>query len=198
MEARAEQTESGAHRLEPPPRPPRIPPGDRGEIGAVNAQLARLASRAVHPGGKSMNVFTTIARHRKLFRPWLRLVKQLATAGELELVDTELTILRTAYNCDCAYVWDHHVVVGGRAGLAPALIERLRQEAPREGLSQHQVTLVQAADELHADRVIHERTWAELRGRLSDNQLIELCMLVGHYEMVSMTLRSLRVVPDVT
>lgn len=32
--------------------------------------------------------------------------------------------------------------------------------------------------------------------RLSAAELIELCMLVGHYEMLAMTLNALRVQPD--
>jgi hypothetical protein len=31
---------------------------------------------------------------------------------------------------------------------------------------------------------------------LNDSQLIELCMLVGHYEILAMTLNSLAVEPD--
>ena len=39
--------------------------------------------------------------------------------------------------------------------------------------------------------------WAELRPLYSDRELIELCMLVGHYQMIAMTLNALRVAPDV-
>ncbi len=35
-----------------------------------------------------------------------------------------------------------------------------------------------------------------LRARLSDVELIELCMLAGHYEMLAMTLNALRVQPE--
>ena len=37
--------------------------------------------------------------------------------------------------------------------------------------------------------------WGALRPLLSDAELIELCMLVGHYEMLAMTLNSLGVEP---
>ena len=36
----------------------------------------------------------------------------------------------------------------------------------------------------------------ELRAALTDAELIELCMLIGHYEMLAMTLNALRVQPD--
>ena len=53
-----------------------------------------------------------------------------------------------------------------------------------------------AADELHEERRVSDATWDELRPLLSDQQLIELCLLVGHYEMLAMTLNSLQVEPD--
>jgi hypothetical protein len=31
---------------------------------------------------------------------------------------------------------------------------------------------------------------------MSDAELIELCLLIGHYEMLAMTLKSLRIEPD--
>lgn len=56
--------------------------------------------------------------------------------------------------------------------------------------------LLRAADELHASRDISDDVWGRLRERLDEPELIELCMLVGHYEMLAMTLNALRVQPD--
>jgi hypothetical protein len=44
--------------------------------------------------------------------------------------------------------------------------------------------------------VIGDRLWADLTDHLDERDLIELCMLVGHYEMLAMTLNTLRVQPD--
>jgi hypothetical protein len=51
-------------------------------------------------------------------------------------------------------------------------------------------------DELHRDRVITDATWAVLAAELRDTELIELCFVVGHYEMLAMTLNSLGVQPE--
>jgi hypothetical protein len=56
--------------------------------------------------------------------------------------------------------------------------------------------LLRAADELHADGVVGDATWARLSGELDERLLIETLMLVGHYEMLAMTLNSLRVQPE--
>jgi hypothetical protein len=55
-----------------------------------------------------------------------------------------------------------------------------------------------ATDELHDHRVITDRTWAALATELTERELIELCLLVGHYEMLAMTLNSLGVEAEPT
>ena len=46
-------------------------------------------------------------------------------------------------------------------------------------------------------RVI-DATWDALCAHLDEVELIELCMLVGHYEMLAMTLESIGVARDVS
>jgi hypothetical protein len=38
--------------------------------------------------------------------------------------------------------------------------------------------------------------WSQLAQLLSERELIELCLLVGHYEMLAMTLNAIQVAPD--
>jgi hypothetical protein len=39
-------------------------------------------------------------------------------------------------------------------------------------------------------RVLGDGTWRALAAELTDNQLVEFCMLVGHYVMVAMTINA--------
>jgi AhpD family alkylhydroperoxidase len=150
----------------------------------------------VATGGAPPHVFTTIARHRRLFRKWLRFAGALMPGGRLPRADTELVILRVAHRCGCAYEWGHHERIGRRAGLSADEIARVREGPEAGGWSPRQRALLRAADELHDDRTISDALWEHLRAELSDVELIELCMLVGHYEMLAMTLNALRVQPD--
>jgi alkylhydroperoxidase family enzyme len=174
---------------------PRIPPGGAREIGWVNAALARVVGLA--SGGRPPNVFTTLARHRRLFRRWLRFAGALMPGGLLPRADSELVILRVAHNCRSEYEWRHHERLGRQAGLSRGEIERVREGAEASGWSPRQALLLRAADELHAPaRSISDELWAALSAELDERELIELCMLVGHYEMLAMTLNALRVAPD--
>src|SRR5690349_13221718 len=96
---------------------PRIAPGTTADIGRVNSLIVRAIGLAT--GGRPPNVFTTLARHRGLFRRWLLFAGGLMPGGKLPRADTELVILRVAHTCDCAYEWGHHERLGQRAGLSP-------------------------------------------------------------------------------
>lgn len=173
---------------------PRIGPGGIRDIGLVNDAVARVAGVAI--GGERPNIFTTLGRHRRLFRRWLRFAGALMPGGVLPRAETELVILRVAENADSEYEWRHHERLAEQAGLSREEVLRVRDRSSAEGWAPRQALLLRAADELHLERTISDGLWAELRPRFSDRELIELCMLVGHYEMLAMTLNALRVEPD--
>jgi 4-carboxymuconolactone decarboxylase len=177
-----------APRVRVPPAPPRT----RGPLAHLVAGLA-CAIR-----GEAPRVFTTLARHPRLFRTWLRFAATLLLRGDLPAADRELVILRTAWRCGSWYEWAQHGALACRAGLAARDVERVIDGPAAEGWRPRQRLLVQAADELHQQRVITDRTWEALAAELSERQLIELCLLVGHYEMLAMTLNSLGVEPEPT
>ena len=173
---------------------PRIRPGNRRQIGPVNAAIVWLLGRAT--GGRPPHIFTTLARHRGLFRRWLWFAGALMPGGKLPRRDSELVILRVAHNTDCAYEWGHHERLGQRAGLSAEEVERVRSGPEAAGWSPRQRLLLRAADEMHAEGEIGDELWASLAVELDERLMIELCMLIGHYEMLAMTLKSLRVQPE--
>jgi alkylhydroperoxidase family enzyme len=105
-------------------------------------------------------------------------------------------ILRTAHNCQSEYEWRAHENLARRAGLTAEHIQPVRSGPEGARFPGHQRLLLRATDELHADRILSDSTWSELRVQLSDAEPIELGMLVGHDEMLAMTLNSLGVQPD--
>jgi AhpD family alkylhydroperoxidase len=141
-------------------------------------------------------VFTTLGRHRRLFRRWLWFAGALMPGGRLPRAETELVILRVAHNTGCEYEWGHHERMGRRAGLGDEEIARVREGPAAPGWSERQALLLGAADEMHAHGRIGTDLWAKLAREYDEVLLIELCMLIGHYEMLAMTLNTLEVEPE--
>jgi AhpD family alkylhydroperoxidase len=173
---------------------PRIPPARSEELNILVRPLVAIAGRVI--GGPPPNIISTLARHGRLFVPWLLFASRLMPRGTLPRRDTELVILRVAHNSRCRYEWDHHVRIGSKAGLSAEQIGRVANGPDAGGWSEREAALLTACDELHADRFITDATWSRLSEFLSHTELIELCMLVGHYEMLAGTIASAGIQPE--
>lgn len=173
---------------------PRIAPARGAELNPLLRPIAALAGRVI--GGPPPNLFVTLARHGRLFVPWLLFASRLMPRGTMRRVDTELVILRVAHNARCRYEWDHHLRIGAKAGLTEEQIDRVAAGPEAAGWSGREAALLRATDELHADRFVSDETWARLSEFLSHKELIELCMLVGHYEMLAGTIASTGIQPE--
>lgn len=174
----------------------RIAPGTRAETGLLNALIARAIGLGAGTVGPPA-LFTTLGRHRRLFRPWLRFASALMPRGALPRPDAELVILRVATLCDSEYEWTQHERIAPRAGLDEAAVARVRAGPDAPGWSARQAAILRAVDELHSSRTLGDAAWDALRAAgLSETELIELPLLAGHYEMLAGTLNALRVPPD--
>lgn len=174
----------------------RVAPGTRAQLGLINALIVRVIAIGGGTVGRP-GLFATLGRHRRLFRPWLRFASRLMPGGKLPRRDSELVILRVAHLCGSDYEWGHHERIARRFGLTRDDVERARASADADGWSDRQRAVLRAVDELHETRTLGDATWKALRDAgLSEIELIELPMLVGHYEMLAMTLNALRVQPD--
>jgi 4-carboxymuconolactone decarboxylase len=174
----------------------RVPPAPRRALRPLARVTAAATARAT--GGEPLRVFTTLGRHPRLFRTWLRFSATLMFRGDLPAADRELVTLRTAWRCGAWYEWAQHAPLARRAGLGDDDVARIVDGAAAPDWAPRQRLLLRATDEMHDDRVISDRTWRALATELTDRQLIELCLLVGHYEMLAMALNSLGVEPEPT
>ena len=177
------------------PSRPRLTPASRQELGIINALIVDVIRRAAGTR-RAPNLFTTLGRHRRLFRAWLRFAGALMPRGVLPRADTELVILRVADNSGCEYEWRHHQRLGRAAGLSAADIERVREGPEASDWTARQSLLLSAADSLHERRELSDELWAALSAEFSEIELIELVMLIGHYEMLASTIGTLRIAPD--
>lgn len=176
---------------------PRVPPGTHGDVGLLTWVFAQAAGRVA--GTAPPNLFLTLGRHRRLFRAWLHFAARLMPGGRLPRRDTELVILRVAHLRDCGYEREHHVRLGRRAGLHDADLHRVGEGPRAGGWSERERAILTAVDELHGlpmDGEMDDATWTALRGHLDERGLIELCLLVGHYEMLATTIAALGIQPE--
>jgi alkylhydroperoxidase family enzyme len=163
-------------------------------LAEMSERTRELISRAgLDSDGEPLAVFGTIARHPKLFGAWLPFASRLMAGGSLDRRQTELVILRVASNMGSDYEWGQHVELSAPFGVDQDTLTRILAGPTAAGWTPLDALLLLATDELHMTRRISGTTWDQLRTYLSEAQLIELCFLVGQYEMLAMFLQTVGV-----
>jgi len=173
---------------------PRITPGGRRDVGLFTWAFSHGAGRVQGTGPP--NLFLTLGRQRRLFRGWLRFAARLMPRGTLPRRETELVILRVAHLRGCTYEWEHHRHLAKRAGVTSADLVWIEAGPDAAGWSERERALLAAVDALHADGDLDDERWADLSGHLDERGMIELVLLVGHYEMLATAIATLRIEPD--
>ncbi len=172
----------------------RMEPGGYRELGLFNWAAAKLGG-LVTGAGEPLRLFATIGRHRALFRGWLVFSAALMPFGRLPRRESELVILRVAWRTGSLYELAHHRRLGRRAGLSELEIDRLCGGALDE-LAPRDRVLLRAADELVVGVGLSDETWSLVEAHLDEHEIIELCLLVGHYRGLASTLSALRIRPE--
>jgi len=169
----------------------RIAPGGVRQVGPLVWLFARVAGRVA--GTEPPKLFLTLGRHRRLFWGWLHFAGRLMPGGRLPRRESELVILRVAHLRGNRYEFTHHERLGRRAGVTDHDLERIVTGLDTAGWSARERSMLEAVDQLHHGKDIDDTAWHELRAHLSEREAIELCLLVGHYEMLATALDALRV-----
>jgi alkylhydroperoxidase family enzyme len=137
----------------------------------------------------------TIVHHPTLFRRWVALIDAFTNESTLPPRNRELLILRTAWNCKSAYEWSRHA--GPRKDCLSELeVKNIPAGPTAESWSKLDATLLTAADELHDQSRLSADTWSNLAQHFTQQQLIELVMLVGAYHLVAFSTNSFGVALD--
>jgi 4-carboxymuconolactone decarboxylase len=155
-----------------------------------------LAPLSRDQSGNLPNSITTLVRHQELFARFLPYALQLQSRGRLPARDRELLVLRTAFNCEAGYEWSRHARTAAKFGISDGELERIALGPDEQEWSAHDRLLLRAADDLHRQARLSEDTWNGLADFYTEEDLIELLMLVGQYHTTAFALNSLRVALD--
>jgi alkylhydroperoxidase family enzyme len=168
--------------------PPRIPP-----VQEPSAEQAEILAATTLPGGTPLNLFRTLVHHPTLAKRTNVLAGMFLIKGLLPARERELVILRVATRCGCAYEYEQHRRIALGCGLRSDEIDRT---AGNEGWPAAEAALLRFADALVDGTVAPDDVWDGVRSNHTDEQLLELTMLVGCYRMLAGVLNSVRVPLD--
>lgn len=134
-------------------------------------------------------------RHPGMFKAQMVLGIELAAKGTIPPRERELAILRIALLARAPFEWCEHVDIGKAFGVTAGEIERVIEGSGATGWSEHEAALLRAVEELVGDHCMSDETWNTLARTYSEQQMLEVPMLVGAYLMTAIQQNSLKVQP---
>jgi alkylhydroperoxidase family enzyme len=140
-------------------------------------------------------LMSTLARHPKLARAFLRFSGYLLYGSTLPARIREQAILRIAHRRNCAYEWTHHVKIAKKAGLSEADIAAAQTGETNDAFDR---AVFHAVDELDEKSNLSDQTWAALCERLDERQRMDLIFTIGGYIALAMAINTfgVEVEPD--
>jgi 4-carboxymuconolactone decarboxylase len=151
------------------------------------------ASLGIETGEVVPEYFGLILKHPGIFKCQLQIGTMFFKDGQLPKRERELAVLRVGWLCRAPYEWGEHVDIGKRYGLTDEEVERVTIGSTAPGWNDHDRAILCGVEELLADHMISDQTWALLATQWNDAQLIEFPTLVGQYVATAMQQNALRV-----
>jgi len=132
-------------------------------------------------------LMSTLVRHPKLTRAFLRFSGYLLLGSTLPARVREQAILRVAHRRSCAYEWSHHVDIAKKAGLSEAEIAAAQTGETSDEFDRAVFT---AVDELDEKSNLTDQTWTALCERLDERQRMDLIFTIGGYIALAMAINT--------
>jgi alkylhydroperoxidase family enzyme len=161
-------------------------PADQWDDAARHAVSGKQPEERRNPRDAG-NVLSTLVRHPKLTRAYLRFSSYLLYGSTLPPRIREQVILRVAHRRGCAYEWSHHVDIGKDVGLSDADVEAVQSGNPSDEFDR---AVLAAVDELDEKTNLSDQTWTALGDRLDERQRMDLIFTTGGYIALAMALNT--------
>ncbi len=139
-----------------------------------------------------LNIFRALSHSPEAMRRFMKLGSYVLGEGRLDARLRELAILRAGWECRSPYEFSQHIAFGRRVGLSDAQIRGVG--APHTGLFEpREMAVLAYAGELSSASSVSDAAYGAVAAFLDDEEMVELTLTIGYYNMVSRFLNAMQV-----
>ncbi|MFZ3131064.1 MAG: carboxymuconolactone decarboxylase family protein [Desulfosporosinus sp.] len=146
-------------------------------------------TRNMISGGKSqlsvLNINKMVAHAENSARHFMRMGNSLLTQAKLDARLRELAILRIAYLCDSRYEWYQHEILAKQVGVSEQQISAIRLDKNSMVFNDQERAVLRYTEEVTVNVKSGEESFTELSQFLSSQELVELTLTIGFYNLVA-------------
>jgi AhpD family alkylhydroperoxidase len=110
---------------------------------------------------------------------------------KLEARYRELAILRTAIVGDCRFEYSQHIKVARALGVPEEKLVAIKAWTTSAQFDQTERAVMAAADELIGRNLVEDATFGALKHHFTDEQIVELFLVIATYRMHGLLVRAL-------
>jgi 4-carboxymuconolactone decarboxylase len=146
-------------------------------------------TRQMISGGKSqlsvLNVNKMVAHAENSARHFMRMGNSLLTQAKLDARLRELAILRIATLCDSRYEWYQHEILAKQVGVTEQQISAVRLDKNSPVFNDQERAVLRYTEEVTVNVKSSEESFDALAQFLSNQELVELTLTIGFYNLVA-------------
>ncbi len=169
-----------------------MPPTSRIPLLHTDAARARGKALGLSEQLATLNVFRALLHQEPVATAVANtLTTLLFTGNRLDVRLRELVIMRIGWVTGSCYEWTQHWRVARGLDIAESDLLAVRARREAKCFSDVERAALAATDETLADGHISKRTWERCAQHLAGDQLVELVIAIGNWNMFSQLLQSL-------
>lgn len=147
--------------------------------------FSSIGKIAIFFGRKEVpDIFKLMYIQPRVFWSWLYFASRMMPYGKLSSREREIIILRVGWLCRCRYEWGQHVEIGLRSGLEDQDIIHIAKGVDAFD-DEKERALIQACNDFIESHMVSQETIEVLQQYYTDQLLLEILLLIGHYQMLA-------------
>jgi 4-carboxymuconolactone decarboxylase len=156
-------------------------------------ELAELEAKIIRKRGKITPLYQHLLNSPKMAQGWEELLSVVRQHNSLPADLRELIILRVAVLNDAPYEFEAHIAHARQAGVSDVKIQALKETVISSLFTAHEQLVLQLADTMTQDIHVPDALFAQIAQHYAGKELLDLCITIGAYNMVSRVLVALHI-----
>ena len=162
-------------------------------LDEMQPELRQMFEKMQAQGFELLNIYRALAHSPELCQSFMRFANRVLFKAKLDKRLREVAILRVAHLTRATYERVQHEYIARGLGMTDTLIAAVKRWKTARLFSPAERTVLQYTDELTLNIRARKATFQRLEKFLSPQEIVELTLTIGTYNLVSRFLEALQV-----
>ena len=156
-------------------------------------ELAELEAKIIRKRGKITPLYQHLLNSPEMAQGWEEFLSAVRQRNSLPADLRELIILRVAVLNQAPYEFEAHITHARQAGISDVKIQAVKETTISSLFTTHEQLVLKLADTMTQQIHVPDALFAQIAQHYAGKELLDLCITIGAYNMVSRVLVALHI-----